>query len=57
MLIYALGRGLEYPDRCAVDEIARAVRDDPQHRFSTLVLAITANDAFNKRRARGAGNE
>ena len=36
MLTYALGRGLEYYDRCAVDTIVAALaRDD--YRFSTLV--------------------
>jgi hypothetical protein len=57
MLIYALGRGLDHPDRCAVGEIAQAVNDDPEHRFSTLVLAISRNDAFCKRRSQGAENE
>jgi hypothetical protein len=57
MLIYALGRGLEYHDRCTVNEIAAAVSLDPQHRFSTLVLAIADSDAFKKRRARGAPDE
>ncbi|MCA9101423.1 MAG: DUF1592 domain-containing protein [Planctomycetales bacterium] len=57
MLTYALGRGLEYYDRCAVDEIAAAVNNDPEHRFSTLILAIAHNDAFQKRRARGAEDD
>ena len=35
VLTYALGRGLEYYDRCAVDEILEALRKD-EYRFSTL---------------------
>ena len=36
MLTYALGRGLEYYDRCAVDKILEAL-DKDDDRFSTLV--------------------
>ncbi len=35
MLTYALGRGLEYYDRCAVDKIVKALAGD-DYRFSTL---------------------
>jgi hypothetical protein len=50
LLTYALGRGIEYSDRCTVDDIARAARDH-EYKFSSLVLAIVESDAFQKRRA------
>ena len=50
MLTYALGRGLEYYDQCAVAEItSRMARAD--HRFSSLVLAIVESTPFQQRRA------
>ncbi|MGH7128099.1 MAG: DUF1592 domain-containing protein, partial [Planctomycetaceae bacterium] len=49
MLTYALGRGLERFDTCAVDEIVGSMRDN-DHRFSALVLAIVRSDPFLKRR-------
>ncbi|MDB6025788.1 MAG: Protein of unknown function (DUF1587)/Protein of unknown function (DUF1592)/Protein of unknown [Verrucomicrobiales bacterium] len=49
MLTYALGRGLEVYDRCAVDEIvARMARNE--FRFSSLILAITESQPFQFRR-------
>jgi len=48
VLTYALGRGLEYYDRCAVDDICQAVRTD-DHRFSSLIIAIVQSDPFLKR--------
>jgi Protein of unknown function (DUF1588)/Protein of unknown function (DUF1585)/Protein of unknown function (DUF1592) len=51
MLTYALGRGLEYYDKCAVDDICEAMtRDD--NRFVTMVLAIARSDPFQLRRGR-----
>jgi hypothetical protein len=48
MLTYALGRGVERSDRCAVDEIAgNLARND--HRFSALVIEIVKSDPFQKR--------
>ncbi|MGN6547885.1 MAG: DUF1592 domain-containing protein [Aureliella sp.] len=45
MLTFALGRGLEYYDKCAVDKIlAELKRDD--YRFSTLVSQIVLSDPF-----------
>lgn len=45
MLTFALGRGLEYYDKCAVDKImAQLKRDD--YRFSTLVSQIVLSDPF-----------
>jgi hypothetical protein len=49
MLTYALGRGLEEHDRCAVDQIVKTLEAD-RYRFSTLVLAIVKSDPFQKRR-------
>lgn len=48
LLTYALGRGLEYYDKCAVDRITAglAAKDD---RFSQLVLEIALSDPFQKR--------
>jgi Protein of unknown function (DUF1592)/Protein of unknown function (DUF1588)/Protein of unknown function (DUF1585)/Protein of unknown function (DUF1587)/Protein of unknown function (DUF1595)/Ca-dependent carbohydrate-binding module xylan-binding/Planctomycete cytochrome C len=51
MLIYALGRGLEEYDRCAVDQIVKSLEAD-RYRFSTLILAIVKSDPFQKRRDR-----
>jgi Protein of unknown function (DUF1592)/Protein of unknown function (DUF1588)/Protein of unknown function (DUF1585)/Protein of unknown function (DUF1587)/Protein of unknown function (DUF1595)/Planctomycete cytochrome C len=52
MLTYALGRGLEYYDKCAVNDIAEAVKRN-DYRFSSLVLAIVKSDPFQKRKALG----
>ena len=49
MLTYALGRGLEEYDHCAVDQIVKNV-DGGRYRFSALVLAIVKSDPFQKRR-------
>jgi hypothetical protein len=47
-LIYALGRGLEYYDICAVTEIQKALEEE-DYRFSTLVLGVVRSDPFQKR--------
>jgi Protein of unknown function (DUF1592)/Protein of unknown function (DUF1588)/Protein of unknown function (DUF1585)/Protein of unknown function (DUF1587)/Protein of unknown function (DUF1595)/Ca-dependent carbohydrate-binding module xylan-binding/Planctomycete cytochrome C len=49
MLTYALGRGLDEYDRCAVDQIAGTLAAN-HYRFSTLVLGIVQSDPFQKRR-------
>jgi mono/diheme cytochrome c family protein len=49
MLTYALGRGLEYYDRCAVEDVVKAMKQG-NDRFSALVLAVVQSDAFQKRR-------
>jgi hypothetical protein len=51
MLTYALGRGLEHYDRCAVDDICGAVVQG-EDRFSSLVLAVVRSDPFQLRRLR-----
>jgi hypothetical protein len=47
-LIYALGRGLEYYDICAVTKIQKALEEEDYH-FSTLVLGVVRSDPFQKR--------
>lgn len=47
MLIYAVGRGLEYYDQCAVDEIVNGLEQD-DYRFSRLVLEVVKTDPFQK---------
>jgi hypothetical protein len=53
LLTYALGRGLEPYDRCAVNDIvANLARDE--YRFQALILAVVQSDPFQmRRRARG----
>ena len=49
MLTYALGRGLEYYDKCAVEQITgRLAKDD--YRFSSLVLEVVKSAPFQLRR-------
>ncbi len=49
MLTYALGRGLEEYDRCAVEQIVKSVESN-HYRFSALVTGIVKSDPFQKRR-------
>jgi hypothetical protein len=51
MLTYSLGRGLEYYDACAVDQIMAAMAKD-DYKFSTLVLEIVRSEPFQKRRTK-----
>ena len=51
LLTYALGRGLEYFDKCAVEDIcSELARND--NRFVTLVIATAQSDPFQMRRGR-----
>ena len=52
MLTYALGRGIEYYDRCATDRIVAGMGRG-EYKFSSLVLEIVKSDPFQKRRTRG----
>jgi hypothetical protein len=52
MLTYALGRGIEYFDACALDKIVEGTAGD-HYRFSRLVLEIVKSDPFQKRKGRG----
>ena len=49
MLTYALGRGLEYYDKCTTDSIVDAVRDS-DYRFSVMIDRIVMSDPFQFRR-------
>jgi hypothetical protein len=49
MLTYALGRGLEYYDKCATDGITAAVHK-ADYRFSALIEGIVMSAPFQKRR-------
>jgi len=51
MLTYAVGRGVEYYDRCVIDDICSAAAKN-DHRFSSLVIEIINSDAFQRRRAK-----
>ena len=45
MLIYATGRGVEYYDQCAIDQIVEyASKND--HRFAYLIAGIILSDPF-----------
>lgn len=52
MLTYALGRGLEFYDRRAVDGITAAVAKG-DYKFSALVTEIVKSDPFRMRRGKG----
>ncbi|EKK02564.1 protein containing DUF1588 [Rhodopirellula baltica SH28] len=47
MLIYALGRGTEYYDKCALDKITADVRAH-DYKFAYLIAAIIQSDPFQK---------
>ncbi len=49
MLTYALGRGLDESDRCAVDRIVKDL-EARDYRFSVLMQGIVSSDPFLKRR-------
>ncbi len=52
MLTYALGRGLEFYDRCAIDKIVEALEPN-DYRFSVLVTEIVKSEPFRMRRGEG----
>ncbi len=47
MLVYAIGRGTEYYDRCAVDDIVQ-LASQHEYRFAYLIVAIIESDPFQK---------
>lgn len=51
MLTYGLGRGLEYYDQCAIDEIIESASKD-ELRMSAIAVAIASSKPFRKRRVR-----
>ncbi len=48
MLTYALGRGLEYYDKCAVDKILAEMQKN-DYKISTLISEIVKSDPFQKK--------
>ena len=52
MLVYSLGRGLEFNDRCAIDRIVAACREDG-FRFQAMVIAVVQSEPFRMRREEG----
>jgi hypothetical protein len=52
LLTYALGRGLEWYDDCALDAIVRGTRQGDD-KFSALVLAVVRSAPFQMRRGDG----
>ncbi len=53
MLTFALGRGLEYYDKCAVDAIVKNVESD-QYRLTAVIKGVVNSDPFRKRRGDSA---
>jgi hypothetical protein len=47
MLVYAVGRGPQYYDQCAIDKILNQLEQDG-YRFSRLVLEVVRSDPFQK---------
>jgi mono/diheme cytochrome c family protein len=56
MLIYSLGRGLEYFDECSVDKIIKQI-EPGNFRFSDLIVAVATSDPFLKRQGQAIDNE
>jgi mono/diheme cytochrome c family protein len=52
LMTYALGRGLEYQDRCVVEKVSESVLADGG-KFSRLVSGIVHSDPFQKRGVEG----
>ena len=52
LLTFALGRGPEYYDKCAIDEITERLRKD-NYRFSSLILNLVKSVPFQMRRGEG----
>ncbi|AWM35663.1 hypothetical protein GobsT_66530 [Gemmata obscuriglobus] len=51
LLTFGLGRGLEYYDKCALDEITKASKESGD-KFSAMVLAVVKSDPFQKRKGK-----
>ncbi len=47
MLIYAIGRGTEYYDKCAIDEVMAYVRQN-EYKFAYLIAGIIESEPFQK---------
>ena len=55
LMTYALGRGLEYYDRCAVDRILEGLASE-DYRFGRLVVGIVTSEPFRNRKIEGDGS-
>jgi hypothetical protein len=53
LMTFALGRGLEPYDQCAVDRVMTAAEKN-EFRFSSIVNAVVTSDPFQKRRQEGS---
>lgn len=51
LMTFGLGRGLEYYDKCALDDVVKACKTDGD-RFSAMVLAVVKSDPFQKRKGK-----
>jgi hypothetical protein len=49
LLTYALGRGLDYKDQCAIKEVVEKVKTS-ELKFSVLVTSIVTSEPFLKRK-------
>lgn len=47
MLIYAIGRGTEYYDKCAIDNVVAYVQQN-EYKFAYLIAGIILSDPFQK---------
>jgi hypothetical protein len=52
LMIFGLGRGVEYEDACAVDAIIETAAQD-DYRIHAIIQAIAHSDPFRKRQLRG----
>ncbi len=52
MLTYALGRGVDFKDKCALDATVEATKSGG-YRLDSLVLAVVTSDPFLKRKGSG----
>ena len=51
LLLYAIGRGIEYYDQPAIREIMRDTRHD-DYRWSSVIMAVVNSEPFQKRMAK-----
>jgi hypothetical protein len=51
VLTFALGRGLEYYDKCALEEIVKSGKAG-EDKFAAYVLAVVRSDPFQKRKGK-----
>ena len=54
LMTYALGRGIQYYDQCAIDQVLANAGDE--FRFADLVVEITSSAPFRNRLGRPSGN-